>query len=122
MVDNIYPFNTQEEAEKHRGALRESLQDTKKLCIEAEPKPNASIYTEVESEEIQREQKRQQKCHNCQTESSLSEVWADLVWAAHWEFSGWNQEMHEWMLSQPWASPREDEESLQMAQDDSQFW
>ena len=74
MVDNIYPFNTQEEAEKHRGALRESLQDTKKLCIEAEPKPNASIYTEVESEEIQREQKRQKKCHNCQTESSLSEV------------------------------------------------
>lgn len=44
MVDNIYPINTQEEAEKHRGALRESLQDTKKLCIEAEPKPNASIH------------------------------------------------------------------------------
>ena len=71
MVDNIYPFNTQEEAEKHQEALRESLQDTKKLCIEAEPRPSASIHIEEESEENQREQKRQQKCQNCRTGSSL---------------------------------------------------
>ena len=72
MVDNIYPFNTQEEVEKHLRLSGGHLQDTKKLCIEAEPKPNASIHIEEESEENQREQKRQQKCQNCQTGSSLS--------------------------------------------------
>lgn len=51
MVDNIYPFNNLGRGGKHQEALRESLQDTKKLCTEAEPRPSASIHTEEESEE-----------------------------------------------------------------------
>ena len=47
---------------------------------------------------------------------------ADLVWAAQFEHSGRNPRMHEWTLSQQWASPWEDEDSLQIAQDDSWYW